>query len=161
MKNIESLHRPVGTEFVLIALALLALFAGTVYAGGWLSRTVESARSESPGVDAQESLPRRARPPVDREKVIEGETITLTSRGFEPVEVKRRGGHFALNVDNRSGLKEVTFVLARAVGHKLREVRVKEGKLNWREVVNLPPGSYRLTEAGRPEWVCRIEISPR
>lgn len=160
MSTRPTCHR-IGTKFNIFALSLIVLLAATAYAGGWIPLAGESAGSESAGAVTQEAARPDAHTPVNREKVIEGETVTLTPRGFEPAEVARSGGHFALSVDNRSGLRDVTFVLSRESGHKLREVRVKEGKLNWREVVRLPPGSYRLSEAGRPEWVCRIEISPR
>ena len=143
-----------------ILLILLSAVSAVFGAMTWFAPAVRVEHTTAQAADTDRGTARDERP-VNREKVIEGETVTLTPRGFEPSEIVRSGGHFALNVDNRSGLKAVTFILSRQTGHKLREVRVKEGKLNWREVVNLPPGQYRLSEVSRPDWACRIEVSPR
>jgi len=151
-----SFSKALPATILLILLSIAAAFGART----WLAPAVRAEQPVDTSADTGQGTARDERP-VNREKVIEGETVTLTPRGFEPSEIVRSGGHFALNIDNRSGLKAVTFVLSRKTGHKLREVQVKEGKLNWREVVNLPPGQYRLSEVSRPDWACRIEVSPR
>jgi hypothetical protein len=95
-----------------------------------------------------------------RERV-EAEIVTLRPHGFEPKEIKRPAGHFLLSVDTRSGLKEVTWQLDRVAGSRLREVRVSRNKLDWRELVDLTPGTYKLTEASHPNWVCTITLTNR
>jgi hypothetical protein len=40
-------------------------------------------------------------------------------------------------------------------------VRMAKGRLAWRQLVNLSPGDYVLTEATHPDLVCRITITPR
>jgi hypothetical protein len=87
--------------------------------------------------------------------------ITLQPYGFEPSEVTLKAGPLLLAVDNRSGLDEPIFRVDRVAGGRLHEVRMAKGKLAWRQLVDLPPGDYVLTEAAHPDWVCQITITPR
>jgi hypothetical protein len=41
----------------------------------------------------------------------------------------------------------------------VRVPRDTKGRREWRQLVTLPPGSYALTEADHPGWVCRITIT--
>ena len=90
---------------------------------------------------------------------LEAELITITPGGFEPGEITRPAGRFLLAIDNRSGLEDISLSLVRAAGSKLREQRVSRSKASWREVVDLTPGTFALTEANHPGWICRITIS--
>jgi hypothetical protein len=83
----------------------------------------------------------------------------LRETGFEPAQIARPPGRFLLAVDNRTGLGEVEFRLEREHGARLREVHVNRRGRGWREPVSLPPGTYRLTEATHPEWVCLVTIT--
>jgi hypothetical protein len=87
--------------------------------------------------------------------------VTIRPTGFEPAEVSCPKGRFLLMVDNRSGLTDVLLRLVHETGHQEREERVSQGKLGWREVFDLPPGRYQLTEANHPNWVCHITITAR
>jgi len=88
------------------------------------------------------------------------ESITLTPRGFEPSAIIRPPGAFYIAIDNRSGLQdELTFRLDLVDGRRLRESRLPEGHLEWRQLVDLPPGRYVVTEANHPDWVCFVTIT--
>jgi hypothetical protein len=63
-----------------------------------------------------------------------------------------------LVVDNRTGLRELTFRLDREGAGRLREVRMPRERLSYREVFDPPPGVYVLTEAEHPTWVCRVRV---
>jgi hypothetical protein len=89
---------------------------------------------------------------------LETELVTVRPHGFEPAEITRIGGRFLLAVENRSGVEELWLRLDNETGGKEREERVHRKKLDWNDVVELKPGSYRLTEAHHPDWVCRITI---
>jgi hypothetical protein len=89
------------------------------------------------------------------------ERVTIRPTGFDPAEITRREGRFILAVDNRSGLRELTLRLADGDGHPLREVRVPREQLGWRLALEARAGSYVLTEAGHPDWVCRVTITAR
>lgn len=91
-------------------------------------------------------------------KRVEAELITLRPTGFDPAEITRPRGRFLLAVDNRSGLDELVLRIDRQDKGRIHERRMARGKLSWRQVVDLQPGSYLLTEANHPEWVCRITI---
>jgi hypothetical protein len=86
--------------------------------------------------------------------------LTLRPTGFEPPEVTLPQGRYLLAVENRTGLaEEVDLRLQRENGNGLREKRLGRGRPVWKEVVDLPPGRYAVTEAGHPEWVCRVTIT--
>jgi|RhiMethySRZTD1v2_1073278.scaffolds.fasta_scaffold28820_4 hypothetical protein len=91
----------------------------------------------------------------------EARLITFQPYGFEPSEVTLKAAPFLLAVDNRSGVHEPVFRVNRVAGDRLHEVRMAKGRLAWRQLVNLSPGDYVLTEATHPDLVCRITITPR
>jgi len=130
----------------LMALSAVVFAAATVSNWAWFPKTTQAERQ----LAATPTLPR-----------LEAELITLTPRGFEPSQITRPQGQFLLAVDNRSGLYEVTFRLDRETGNRLHEMSLPTGMLKWRNLVNLPPGNYLLTEARDPQKSCRITITPR
>jgi hypothetical protein len=87
--------------------------------------------------------------------------ITLTTRGFYPSEVTRPKGPFLLAVDSRVGNRDITLRLTRDNGAKEKEKSLKRGQSRWRELIDLNPGRYVLTEANHPERVCVINIVAR
>lgn len=86
------------------------------------------------------------------------EMISVGPEGFQPVGLTRPSGRFLLAINNRSGLKELTFQLVREDGTVMHEVRVNPKQPNWRSLVNLPAGTYRLTELSHADWLCKIVI---
>jgi len=92
---------------------------------------------------------------------MEAELITVTSNGFEPLEINRPKGSFLLMVQNRSGLPDVAIQLNREAGPNLRALQLPREQPNWDDVIDLQPGRYVLTEADHPDWSCRITITPQ
>jgi hypothetical protein len=92
---------------------------------------------------------------------IEAEIVTIRPIGFEPSAITRPRGEFLLVINNRSGLKEINWRLAREAGGNLREVRIYDGKSRSGNFEDLPPGRYVLTEANHPDWICRLTITSR
>jgi hypothetical protein len=117
--------------------AALALFVACLLAGGAL---------------AQQN-PERTR--------IETELITVYPHGFEPGRIERRAGPCFLAIDNKSGIKELTIRLDRVGGGRLKEAKTKKDKYRLREILDLTPGQYLLTEQDRPTWKCEIVITAR
>jgi len=89
---------------------------------------------------------------------VEAETITLTTSGFEPTEVRRPAGRVLLAVSGLSGLDETTLRLENEGGQVLHEVTLGHRRQRWRKVVDLTAGVYALTVAGHQEWRCQIFI---
>lgn len=87
--------------------------------------------------------------------------LTLRATGFEPSEIAGRAGHLLLAVDNMTGSGDVTLRLTHESGARLREGAMPLNKARWREVVNLPPGLYTLTDAEHPDRACRISITEK
>lgn len=89
------------------------------------------------------------------------EMISVGPEGFQPAELTRPSGRFLLAVNNRSGLEEVSLQLIREDGKVMHQARVNRKQPNWRSIVNLPAGTYRLTETSHADWVCRIVVTPQ
>lgn len=141
----------------MLIVAFILLISLTVSAWVWLSPETKA----EPIITSPTRAANITASPQDnaaRER-IEAEIITIRPTGFEPGEIKRPKGRFLLSVDNRSGLEEVSLRLDQERGNRQREARVQRDKLDWRELVDLPPGRYTLTEANHPDWACFIIIS--
>ena len=87
--------------------------------------------------------------------------LALRTFGFEEKEITRKAGPVYFFVENVSGFRQVNFRLDREAGARLKDVPLPKGKFRWQEVVNLTPGTYLLTVAENPNWVCRITITAR
>jgi len=138
------------SAFLLVAAIT---FAGLVIsARAWMLRD-KASTSTVINASSKSSLV----PPSTRQR-IEGEIITLSPHGFEPRQITRPPGTFLLVVGNESRLPLVTLRLNDNLGLPILNVLVARERRIWSEIVNLPPGNYRLTEATHPEWICNITI---
>ena len=90
---------------------------------------------------------------------VQAELITLTPTGFEPTELTRPKGRFLFAIDNRSGLDDVEFYFERETGGRVNVPLSRRGKLAWREIVDLSPGTYILRATNDESWRCRITIT--
>lgn len=87
--------------------------------------------------------------------------IQLKSQGFVPREIKRPAGDYLFSVSNQSGSDEIDLTFQAEQRGRLSETRIKKERLRWRQKLSLTPGTYLLTEANHPDWVCRIVISSK
>lgn len=139
------------TTVIGAVVLVIALFAG----GAYVKSVLSAANKEAGNTDLA--------PPPQRQKQerVETELITLQQTGFEPNEIRRPQGAFILGVDNRIGLEATDLRLVRADGQRLNLLQTRKRKLSWREVVDLAPGQYLLSEANHPDWTCSVVILPR
>ena len=117
------------------------------------------AHDERPAIQEQAAITPSAQD--QRRAQLEAELVTITPTGFEPGEISRPQGRFLLAIDNRSGLDEVEMYLERETGARVHSSFTRKGKLAWREVVDLPPGTYILRAAYDEKWRCRITLTAR
>jgi hypothetical protein len=89
----------------------------------------------------------------------EVEIVTLTDSGFDPAQITRHAGRILLAVNNKTSLDQLVLRLGQKGGRPLHEARLVRGGRNWRQTVDLAPGTYVLGEAGHPDWVCRITVT--
>lgn len=136
------------TLTLLTAAVVIIVFA--MKAGDWFAKPGSTGR---PTVSTSQAGSAVSSP--------EAILITFQPYGFEPSEVTLKAEPFLLAVDNRSGVHEPMFRVNRVAGGRLHEVKMAKGRLAWRQLVNLSPGDYVLTEATHPDLVCRITITPR
>lgn len=107
-------------------------------------------------------LGRPSAPRFGAERIkVETEIITLRPEGFEPASITRPQGTFILLLDNRSGLAEIQVNLDVERGSRMRQVSLARENSDWSDGLDLPPGSYLLTEAAHPEWSCKLTITPK
>ena len=90
---------------------------------------------------------------------VQAELITVTPTGLEPAELIRPKGRFLLAIDNQSGLDEVEFYFERETGGRVNVPLGRRGKIAWREIVDLTPGTYLLRATNDESWRCRITIT--
>jgi len=100
----------------------------------------------------------------DKESEIKAVKITIRSDGFEPSEIEYPAKPFLLAVDNQSSLETMQLQLHRLSGsnqaEKVRELKLSLKNVSKRQIVDLQPGKYKLTETTHPEWECLITITP-
>ncbi len=164
LTNISRRSKQAGGNLVRPPRSVAGILLVCAFAAG-----VVATLNKSPGAKAGASEARvsNAEPPVPAIRqggsangTLQAETIAIRPWGFEPDEITRPQGRFVLRVDNRSGLDEVSLRLDNEAGNSLRAAAVPRSKLDWRDLVELPPGTYSLKEADHPGWVCRIIITP-
>ncbi len=84
--------------------------------------------------------------------------LALRSEGFEPQEIQLAAGEYLFVVRNRTGLDEVNVRLLREANQQLATAKVRARQRDWKQRLQLTPGTYVLTESGHPEWSCRIVV---
>jgi len=134
---------------IALLTAVLVITTFAVSARGWLAKT---ASTKTAGGENQTQTNHTA-------VRIEAQPITLTPQGFEPTEITRPKGPFLLVINDRTGPRPLEWRLERQGGNHLKSVSMPMGKHKWREVVDLPPGNYLLSESGNPQWKCQITIT--
>ena len=90
---------------------------------------------------------------------IEIESLTFGGAGFEPAQITRPPGRFRLALNSLIRERDMVFRLESEAGGRVHEFRRAAKKRKWSETVELPPGRYRLTEAGQPQSFCLITIT--
>ena len=138
-------------RLIIITGSVIFIFCITLAVGAYATREpVAVGQPSAPVARAQANNPR---------KRVETEIITVLPHGFDHEEITRPHGEFVLMVDNRSGIDDITLRLDREAGNRLKEVQFRGEEIDWNDVVDLSPGTYVLSEANHPDWVCRITIT--
>ena len=146
--------------FWTLLLVVLSLSGGLIFAfGRGIILHLESNRVSETNNPTQTSDTVMQRD-FNRYHDLTVEMISVGPEGLQPASLTRPAGRFLLAINNRSGLRELTFQLIREDGKLMQEARVNPKQPNWRSLVNLPVGTYRLTETDHADWVCRIVITP-
>lgn len=134
---------------VFLSILLLLVSGALILAAHWKRADVSLATATAIS-DAQSS-----------QTPLQAELVTITPLGFEPAEITRPQGRFLFAIDNRSGLDEVDFYLERETGGRVNIPLTRRRKLAWREIIDLPPGTYLLRATNDESWRCRISITAR
>jgi len=90
---------------------------------------------------------------------IEELSLTLTSSGFAPAELRPHGKKFLLSLDNRTDVKELVLRMSRNDRGQIREIQVPGGSGDWSELFELEAGDYTFSEVNHANWLCTIIIS--
>lgn len=157
MSDGSFLHSPKRQTFLIFLLIVTA----AVIAAGARTWNAHATKGSAVASAREAAVPATSQGKGRRDHNMQVELMTVRRHGFEPAEITRPRGQFLLAVDNRSGLEEVNLRIIREAGNGVREIKVNRRNPDWRGLVNLPPGSYRMTEADHPDWSCRITITPQ
>jgi hypothetical protein len=119
-----------------------------------LDRSETSENKSSPSGHVAQQAPIKS-------KLTDSVLITIAPGGFDVSQITSPAVPFFLLVENRSGLDEVSLLLDRVAGARLRQVTVPQEQLDWSDLVDLSPGEYVLSERSHPSWICRITITSK
>ena len=89
---------------------------------------------------------------------VEGEVIALRATGFEPQQLTRSARPFLLLLNNYSLLPVAKLQVERMDGVIIRTISLSDKTRTWSDVIDLPPGNYRLSEATHSHWFCQITL---
>lgn len=132
-------------------VTILTLFTATIA----LAISIETLSVNSAAVAQFVSVDVRSHLPQDPMPEI---SLTLSSTGFNPQEVRPQSGRFLLSIDNRSGASDLVFRLSRTDGTLIRELRMSGAGGDWSEAFYLSAGTYTLSETNHSTWVCTIIV---
>jgi hypothetical protein len=138
-----------------LLLSAVGLLAALSFAH---ERTKSPTTSESKAQQAASIIPLSVRSSTAR---IEVEALTLRTTGFEPAQVTRPQGRFMLAVDNRTEIPDLEFRLNQPNQNPVSAKKMLGRELRWRQLLDLPPGQYILTELNHPRWRAQIKITPQ
>ena len=133
------------SKFFITSILGLAVMTVSGHSERWAANNHEENRSTSSA-------------PEKTDRPHEVEVVTITPDGFEPQQIVRPPGPFLLAVTNRSGFDSLNLQLETEARGKLREKSLALTTPHWREVINLQPGRYVVTEADHPEWTFSLII---
>jgi len=148
-------HRLPRLNLPVMALTGAAVIVAFITAGGrgWLAPGVEPPRHSMPAtvtvVGAQDQSP-----PVPADVAL----TTLNTSGFAPAEITHAAGRFRVVVQNRSGAEQLDLRLDGEQSSRWSEQRALGEIQGWVATVELEPGTFTITEARHPEWVCRLTV---
>ena len=157
MSNRSFLRSPRRNAVLIVLLIVPAAFIAL----GARARRIPKTKAPAPVAAPVTVRPAAAQDERKRDHNMQVERVTVGRHGFERSAIARPTGRFLLAVDNRSGLEEINLQIVRENGNRDREMKVHRKKPDWKGFVDLPPGQYKLIEAGHADWVCRITITAR
>ena len=153
-------NRSIQLAAIITVLALSAItFQRLVAAAKYRAGSIPASESGGAARLPTEALGRVPAKPQAGE--VEAELLTVRPYGFEPSQITRPAGQFLLAIDNRSQIGDLSLQVDRVAGARLRQVRLRKGRPDDSNLLDLPPGQYLLTEADHPEWACKITITPQ
>jgi hypothetical protein len=92
---------------------------------------------------------------------VDTQVVELNRFGFTPKQINRTVGAHYIYVRNVSGLRNLTLKLLDQSKTATKQQNLTATSPHWRELVNLPPGTYTLTEPNHPTWTCTITINSK
>ena len=135
---------------IISGITVVLLFGAGAMARTWHTKSLTKA-----------SLAGSEAVPDDKAQRIETELITITTTGFEPAEITRPQGQFFLDVDNRSELDNLELYLERVNGVREKSAKMLKTAPELRLPLDLPPGTYILSESGHSNWLSTITITAK
>jgi hypothetical protein len=154
------ISRTAKRRFAFILVAMIAITALAVSARAWRTAAVAHEMSTMIAESRNDSLVAAQATLGSTPDRLEAELVKIRPTGFEPAEITRPAGRFILAFQNSSGLEELLLQIE-AGRDRRRDVRMPWEKIDWNDVLDLPAGSYTVTEANHPDWIFRLTLTAR
>jgi hypothetical protein len=119
-----------------------------------------SGESKRATYSTEASVPASISPAIPQgqadETDVKGLVIAIHPTGFVPEEIEVTKGRYLFIVQNRSGIRDLTFQLDREAGGRVHENH--DQNLQWKKEFDLHPGTYVLSVVDHPHWRCAIKV---
>jgi hypothetical protein len=136
----------------LIAVLLVVVLGMAASARTWLKST---SSTRPAGIENKlAASPALANSPAIQEQAV----IRLLTSGFNPTQISGAAGQYRLVATRPSRDEEVVLQLKRESGELVQEIEMPQEKSNWTTLIELEAGSYTLTVANHPQWICHITV---
>lgn len=141
---------------VLVIVSVLLLASLAINARTWL--TTRNATDSATAPSRQVVEPPMIVASASRQEETEVVLTTLTSSGFTPAAVTHGAGSFQIVIQNKSNVPTLDLRLNGEASSRWQRQNTLGEVQGWVATVELEAGTYTITEAQHPEWVCRLIV---
>ena len=137
---------------VAVVVAAVAIMTG---ARAWLGTATTAGGANQPQPAPAAMV---GQPPQQQGVPADVALTVLETSGFAPSEIGHAAGHFRIVVQNHSGVGALDLRIDGEAQSRFAESHVLGEVQGWIAPVELAAGTYTITEANHPAWVCRLAI---
>jgi hypothetical protein len=153
----------IATVFIVLSilLASVATSATDWFGNKLFPHTARSVIAVNPARQGKDTASNEGGPSQEVAQPIKAIRLTVTHLGFSPSELKVPAGLYILDVDNRTGGREIRIIVDSLDGNRIRGNKPIKGTRGHTSLYNLTPGDYAVGVAEAPNWIAKISVSAR
>lgn len=138
-------------------LAVLICSAAIAVAIPFIGRAEKIEPSPRPDLTKLETGRVETAPGISSEDEPQVLSLEVTPWGFQPSEAIVPRGRLLILLQNRTGVRDLNFWLARE--NRELVVESQPDKRDWKAHVQLGPGTYIIGETNHPEWQFTLRVT--